>query len=164
MKQEIKITVDVPDGYKAYWDGEKVVTVEENYNGLPRTWEEFCRKNPIVKGESYITIFSNIMDAQAGERKQLSDKNILPDRESTIQHLALMQLHQLRDCYRQGWVPDWECNNDKYFILFDYWTQSKFVIHSWKHTPRFLSFQSRKVAEKFLANFKDLILEAGDLI
>ena len=39
------------------------------------------------------------------DRDKDSDKNILPSKQAAEAHLALMQLHQLRDCYRQGWTP-----------------------------------------------------------
>ena len=76
---------------------------------LPKTWEEFCKNNLtkykksyFIDRESSIKVFvsSRVGDADI-------DRNLLPSREAAEQHLALMQLHQLRDCYRQGWIPDW---------------------------------------------------------
>ena len=82
-------------------------------------------------------------------------------------HLALMQLHQLRDCYRQGWIPDWSDCENKYCIIYDsvYCNTNynhSIAVHT--HTNEFLTFQSREIAQEFLNNFKDLIEQAGDLI
>ena len=86
---------------------------------------------------------------------------MLPSEKAAEAHLALIQLHQLRDCYRQGWVPDWEINSDKYCIQY---TNNKYSIFNYANYRCFLSFQSQELAEKFLKNFKDLIKQAGDLI
>lgn len=40
-----------------------------------------------------------------------ADKNMLPSLEAAKAHLAYIQLHQLRDCYRQDWLPDWSNDN-----------------------------------------------------
>ena len=82
-------------------------------------------------------------------------------------HLALMQLHQLRDCYRQGWIPDWSDCENKYCIIYDsiYCNTNynhSIAVHT--HTNEFLTFQSREISQEFLNNFKDLIEQAGDLI
>ena len=113
---------------------------------LPNSWEEFCKMYPTKINEWHINYDSNIKSLKkVGE-----------------QHLAQIKLHQLRDCYRQGWVPDWcDDKQTKYGIFFDRYilgVQSRYYYSS------FLSFQSEEIAEKFLNNFKDLIETAGDLI
>ena len=73
-----------------------------------------------------------------------------------------MQLHQLRDCYRQGWKPDRESNYyDKYVIVGN---SDKYRVFEGNWTSRFLTFQDRERAEEFLTNFRELIEQAGDLI
>ena len=106
MKQTIEI--EVPEGKRAVWKDNKVVFE----NIMPKTWEEFCKQNKIEKNECYLDACSCIAKAFIRERCKDSDRNILPNRQATKAHLALMQLHQLRDCYRQGWVPDWEDTED----------------------------------------------------
>ena len=81
--------------------------------------------------------------------------------KATEQHLALMQLHQLRDCYRQGWIPNHEENSKKWSITK---FKNKLYACSACHYSSFLSFQTEEIAEQFLTNFKDLIEQAGDLI
>ena len=90
------------------------------------------------------------------------DKNMLPSLEAAKAHRALMQLHQLRDCYRQGWKPNWRNGNQcKWCIVFD---TDKFMIQTMYFRSHFLSFQSEEIARKFLNNFLELIKLAGDLV
>lgn len=78
------------------------------------------------------------------------------------QHLALMQLHQLRDCYRQGWTPDWNNSIQKKYVIHN--LEGKFTISPYYCHSHFLAFQNEKRAEEFLNNFRDLLGQAGDLI
>ena len=160
MKQTIEI--EVPDGKKAVWKDNKIV-FEDIKPRLPKTWDEFCEQNLIKRGEYFLNSFSTSEQGTCETiRHKDSDRNILPNKQATEQHLVLMQLHQLRDCYRQGWVPNWkDFESNKYCIIFiDY----KYVIVLRNTASSFLSFQSREIAEEFLNNFKDLIEQAGDLI
>ena len=160
MKQTIEI--EVPDGKKAVWKNDKVV-FEDIKPQLPKTWEEFCENYPRKKDECYIDMSCQIVRlVYEIDRDKDSDKNILPSKQAAEAHLALMQLHQLRDCYRQGWKPDWKNNcQEKYCIEFsDY----QYRIFRYFISCRFLSFQSKEIAEKFLMYFKDLIKQAEDLI
>ena len=76
-----------------------------------------------------------------------------------------MQLHQLRDCYRGGWLPNGL--SDVHGIEM-YYDPSNGVVkvrvikcHS---ISKFLSFQTEERAKEFLTNFRELIEEAEDLI
>ena len=123
---------------------------------LPKTWEEFCENNPINDGEVALTTGGDITNLIAGRvRFSYDDRYSLPSRSAAEAHRALMQLHQLRDCYR-GNVDPYEC---QYAIVRGL---SDLIVV--KDITAFLSFRTRKMAEEFLANFKDLIKEAGDLI
>ena len=129
---------------------------------LPKTWEEFCEMYPVKDDEWYIGTNSNIIRMFQGKRYTRHYCNILPSQQAAKAHLAYMQLHQLRDCYRQGWVPDWSDDKQtKYGIFFDRYILG---VQSRYYYSTFLSFQSEEIAEKFLNNFKDLIETAGDLI
>ena len=161
MKQTIEI--EVPEGKKAVWEDNTIV-FEDIKPQLPKTWEEFCKQNPIKEEERYIDSSSHISSAMVfpTNRNSISDRNVLPSKEAAEQHLALMQLHQLRDCYRQGWTPSWKnFKSNKYCVAF---IDNKYAIMLHNTASKFLSFQSRKIAEEFLNNFKDLIKQAGDLI
>ena len=156
MKQTIEI--DVPDGKIAIWKDNKVV-FEDIKPQFPKTWEEFCKQNEVKKNEYYLDTSSCIIVISDSKRYSGSDRNLLPSKEAAEAHLALMQLHQLRDCYRQGWIPD--DNHDNYLILNN---KGKYNISVNNWTSHFLTFQDRERAEEFLNNFRDLIEQAGDLI
>ena len=70
---------------------------------LPNTWDEFCSKHG-VQNEYYIGSDSIIKRATLSSDPRLicTDSNLLPNKQAAEAHLALIQLHQLRDCYRQG--------------------------------------------------------------
>ena len=158
MKQTIEI--DVPDGKIAIWKDNKVV-FEDIKPQFPKTWEEFCEQNAIKRSECYLDTSSCIIDMWDGKRDISSDRNVLPNKQATEAHLALMQLHQLRDCYREGWEPDWNNDCNKYIIVKN---RDKYVVFGGNWTNEFLSFQDRERAEEFLDNFRELIEQAGDLI
>ena len=159
MKQTIEI--EVPDGKKAVWKDNKVV-FEDIKPQLPKTWEEFCKNYSRKKDECYIDMSCQIVRlVYEIDRDKDSDKNLLPSKQAAESHLALMQLHQLRDCYRQGWIPDWKNNYPKYSIVRK---DKQYSIAYYLSTPCFLSFPTCEIAEEFLNNFRDLIEQAGDLI
>ena len=159
MKQIIEI--EVPDGKKAVWKDNKVV-FEDIKPQLPKTWEEFCENYSRKKDECYIDMSCQIVRlVYKIDRDKDSDKNLLPSKRAAESHLALMQLHQLRDCYRQGWIPDWKNNYPKYSIVRK---DKQYSIAYYLGTPCFLSFPTNELAEEFLNNFRDLIEQAGDLI
>lgn len=158
MKQTIEI--EVPDGKKAVWKDNKVV-FEDIKPQLPKTWEEFCKLNKTNENEYYLNTISRIVKAEINERHIYNDRNVLPNKQAVEQHLAFMQLHQLRDCYRQEWIPDWKNNYPKYSIIRK---DKQYSIAYYLSTPCFLSFPTCEIAEEFLNNFRDLIEQAGDLI
>ena len=129
---------------------------------LPNTWEEFCKMYPIKEREYYIESNSTIDVEGYGSRFNDIDRNLLPSQQAAEAHLAYMQLHQLRDCYRQGWEPNWESYSQYKWSIYSY--KCKFIVDYDFYHSQFLSFQSKEIAEKFLENFKGLIETAGDLI
>ena len=166
MKKQI-IEIEVPDGKKAVWKDGKVV-FEDIKPQLPKTWEEFCYHYKIQEEECYINTDAEIKKAVSSRTRLIyGDSNVLPNKQAAEAHLALIKLHQLRDCYRQGWVPDYTNIFDKFCInrYFDYYSHK----HNYEIVARiansyFLSFQSKEIAQEFLNNFRDLIEQAGDLI
>ena len=138
---------------------EEELTKEE----LPKTWEEFCENYKIQNNECYISSNSTIKPATLSSDPRLicTDSNLLPNRQAAEAHLALMQLHQLRDCYRQGWKPDLTVPKSIFAI---FCTKGKYSVEEFMYSSEFLSFQSKEIAQLFLDNFRDLIEKAGDLI
>ena len=134
---------------------------------LPKTWQEFCEQNEVKIGECYLDDCCGLIEADEGgdTRDKVNDRHILPSKQAAKQHLTLMQLHQLRDCYRGGWLPNGL--SDVHGIEM-YYDPSNGVVkvrvikcHS---ISKFLSFQTEERAKEFLTNFRELIEQAWDLI
>lgn len=133
---------------------------EKELNPYPRSWEEFCEKYPIKKGESWVGSFDTIYCATNTQDRIY--KNWIPSKNSAEAHLAMIQLEQLRNCWWNGWKPNWlEVNVQKYVI--QKW-RDKISIETAYVTHSFLSFPTNEMAKEFLECFKDLIEKAGDLI
>ena len=142
---------------------------ELNCGRLPKTWDEFCDENKIRRGECCISELGTLLpECFTRKRHANQDKNRLPSQEAGIQHLAYIQLHQLRDCYRKGWLPNLEDEADeKYGIerLYNRATDRLELRVVWyDHVSNFLLFPSYKMANDFLTNFREIIEQAGDLI
>ena len=136
-------------------------TEEELNPSLPKTWEEFCDRFKIHE-EYHIDSASDIIKNEDDYyRDPLLNRNLLVSKEAANQHLVLMQLHRLRDCYRQDWKPDLTVPESIFAI---FCTKGKYSVEEFIYSSEFLSFQSRQLAQEFLNNFRDLILQAGDLI
>ena len=158
MKQTIEI--EVPDVYKAMYD-EDIQEVEVVNPTLPKTWEEFCDNFPFKKGECVISYYGTIENVEAEERYKQS-VNTLPNKETAEAFLALMQLVQLRDCYRQGWTPDWEDDEQQKYSVITY--SGEVCTETRITTKGVLSFQTAEIRDEFLKNFSELIEEAKEFI
>lgn len=165
MKQTI--VIEVPEGKKAVWKDNKVV-FEDIKPQLPKTWEEFCKQNTVQIGECYFDENCNLIEINVfGDRHNIVDTNILPSKQAAEAHLALMQLHQLRDCYRKSWQPNLKDDSYKYGIQLSCNSVSRNIELRvvWYNTvSTFLSFPTEELANEFLTNFRELIEQAGDLI
>ena len=122
-------------------------------DGLPKTWDEYCAKH----GDMGV-----IIKASLGTAYVALNKHVFSDYKQAQAHITKMKLHLLRDEYRQGWLPDWEDDNqDKYVILS---SKGERCVAYCQSISRFLAFQDKKRANEFLTNFRELIEQAGDLI
>lgn len=135
---------------------------EKQQNELPKTWEEFCVKNKIKKGESYISIDSQIKELYECERDSTTDRNVYISKQEAEAFLALKQLRQLRKAYVKDWEPDWTKDTDIKYCIDFYHNQIR--ISNWGVTSKVLSFPTAGLATQFLTNFKDLIEIAKPLI
>lgn len=130
-------------------------------NKLPKTWEEFCKNNPINRNEYWIDFDSTIIHSEFGERENV-DRNLLPNEEYAKAMLALCQLIQLRNCYNEGWQPNWRDNKScKYCIEID---RYNIVFDNWYSLQRILAFKTKELRNEFFNNFKDLIEIAKPLL
>lgn len=122
---------------------------------LPKTWEELVNvKGHYVDADSYVKpIYRKTSNYH---------RNIFATEEQAKAAIALAQLSQLREVYRQGWVPDWNRSDQTKYVI--YYFENKIKTESIHHSSYFLSFQSAKVRDQFLKNFKDLIEEASPLL
>lgn len=128
---------------------------------LPKTWEEFCEMHPDYTGEYYIEPNDNVkvsqVSAMVGEKREYRNAELLPDRKTAEAVLALCQLIQLRDCYNQGWKPNWNDDDEKkYMIIFKGGEPFQMApFYSVAYSP--LYFKTEELRDMFLKNFRDLI-------
>ena len=107
---------------------------------FPKTWEEYVLRSQGILDDTH----NSWIKLQAGEAD-----------------IAFCKLHYLRDDYRQGWKPNFNDKNVKYCIKVK---EDYVYIYTSMETSHFLSFQTIELASEFVYNFKDLIIQAGDLI
>ncbi|MEN8883863.1 MAG: hypothetical protein ABF244_06500 [Flavobacteriaceae bacterium] len=150
------LKINVPKGYeidKGKSTFENIVFKE--INKLPSSWEDLKR----IEGY-YIDDNSNVEFYSFTPVP--SNQNTFKTKEQAKASIALAQLSQLRDVYRQGWQPDWiYTRENKYCIVFTY---DNMIVDSFCNINHFLSFQARETAELFLENFRDLIEKAKPLM
>ena len=121
---------------------------------LPKRWEDL----KIVEGY-YISSDAKIYRSTSAALEE--NRMFFTSREQAEAAIALAQLSQLREVYRQGWKPDWNDDQKKYGIKFFRGDIDEEEI-AW--TNIFLSFQSSEIRDEFLENFRDLIEKAKPLM
>ena len=172
MKEERNITLTLDKAKEWFNKGGELKEIalqaftEQELNPLPRSWEEFCAIYSKVDDKEYfIEADSNIVPVHAVVpnhcRLMNSDRNICPSKKSAEAHLAMVQLEQLRDCWRNGWVPNWSDRSEKWCIAL---CGNELSVSITTIIPRFLTFPTKEVAKEFLKCFRDLIEKAKDLI
>ena len=172
MKEERNITLTLEKAKEWYNKGGELKEIalqaftETELNPLPRSWEEFCDKySKTNEKEYFIDSDSKIMQVNAivpeHYRLMNSDRNVCPSKKSAEAHLAMIQLEQLRNCWRKGWVPDYTKTYKKFRIKK---LGTEYIIDWSTGLSDFLVFQTEELAKEFLKCFRDLIEQAGDLI
>jgi hypothetical protein len=148
--------IEVPNGYEI----DKVKSTFENIvfkevkNELPKTWAGL----KFVDG--YFTDDCGSIYDYSGLCSN-DNKNTFFSPEQAEASLALAQLSQLREVYRNGWKPDWTNYDSKYCIDFKINEIKKEIYYN---TSVFLSFQDKETSDLFLENFRDLIEKAKPLM
>ena len=125
---------------------------------LPTTWEEVYEMTEFAYEDPPVAVLSSCISTNHSTDfvfVRLSGE----DAES---NLAFLKLRTLRDIYRDGWKPNWSDNTSKYVIEMD--GDDSIKIHVNMYSRRFLSFPNAMTAYLFFNNFKDMILQAKDLI
>ena len=162
MKEERNITLTLEKAKEWYNKGGELKEIalqaftEKELNPLPRSWEEFATNYARV-GYYISSDGKPLMCASSGK---FSSPHVCPSKKSAEAHLAMIQLEQLRDCWRQGWKPEWN-SSVKYAIK---WDTDNLTVYMAKVIHSFLVFPTYEMAKEFLECFRDLIEKAGDLI
>jgi len=163
------IKIKIPEGFEQVdqektqgWsiddDGSAVyhIVFKKNKPKLPKTWDDL----KIISG--FFVSETCEIEREVGAKTYHTNKNLFATREQADASLALAQLSQLREVYRQGWKPDWTDNLTKKWCV--HFHSNKLIVDTWLCTPKFLSFQSKEIAQEFLDNFGVLILSAKPLM
>ena len=164
MNNEIKI--NVPEGMEIDKENStfECIKFKPKKKELPKTWEEFCENNLIKPEEYFVSTASNITSAYDGElqkRGSHMDANLLPSKEYAEAMLALCKIIQLRDCYNDGWKPDWGEESFKYVIKF---YNGLVYFDTPLRFSSILAFKTEDLRKTFYDNFKDLIEQAKLLL
>ena len=165
MNNEIKI--NVPEGMEIDKENStfECIRFKPKKKELPKTWEEFCKNNPTKPNEYFVSTNSTITSGHflrhSEERHEDIDGNLLPSREYAEAMLALCKLIQLRDCYNDGWKPDWNISETKYAI---HTRCNKLEVGTVGNVSFVLVFKTQELRDTFLYNFKDLIEQAKLLL
>lgn len=122
----------------------------------PKSWEEYCKQNPIKANEYYINEFSNFQKVAPQERNDIADINVMPEGLCEA-FLAYMKLIQLRNAWTKDHVDE-DCFHKiaakKGIISRD--AQAYFSFG--------LSFPTPEMADDFMKTFKDLLEVAKPLL
>ena len=118
---------------------------------LPKRWED------LEKIGGFFILHDSEIERMGVTELDEVHKNTFATKEQAEAAIALAQLSQLREVYRQGWEPDWNHEQKKYGIRF-YSGDIDEAENAW--TNFFLSFQSPEIRDEFLENFRDLIEKA----
>lgn len=121
---------------------------------LPITW------NGLEQVNGYYIDNHSIINKDGGY-VHVSNRNFFATKEQAEASIALAQLSQLREVYRNGWVPDWGDDKSKYVITL---RNGEIIDDSNIRYDKFLSFQDRETRDLFLENFRDLIEKAIPLM
>lgn len=148
-------------------------------NKFPKDWEDFCTnyKTKHNEGECFISTESKIREVKVGDAVNSdTDKNLVPNEQYAEAVLALTQLLQLREYYRQGWKPSPDYTDTYYAVSIsatyknddnpgynlNVITCSNDSDDSSDNFPEFhyiFTFKYEDIANKFIENHKDLLIE-----
>lgn len=160
-----ELKINIPEGYEIDKENstfERIV-FKKKYT-YPKSWEEFCANNKTINEEYFINVDSSIIAMSYRDHRDCNkDRNICKTKEEVEAFLALMQLkrlwHEYVDNYSEKvkdhyyyFIDCLGCKNE-FTVLYDLSSASKYLF----------KFPSKKLAEEFLNNFKDLFIKASPL-
>lgn len=129
-----------------------IETAERWYNGCDRELKELAL-------QTFPELEKKKLPKSWEELKKT--KKHIPTLEQAEAIIALAQLSQLREVYRNGWMPDWSGNEYYYCISF---FKDRIETSEARNVNRFLSFEDPETRDLFLENFRDLIEKAKPLM
>jgi hypothetical protein len=160
-KEHVWVDIETPEGYELDKENSTLNRIVfKKKNTLPKTWEEFCETHPVKpEKEAYCggdeTFHWTINPSHR-------TKNTWPNEQYAKAALALCQLIQLRDCYNDGWIPDWTDVEEYKYIIF--YSKDELCLDKFIANQRTLAFKTAELRDKFLENFRDLIEQAKPLL
>lgn len=152
------LKIEIPNGYEI--DKEKstfeTIVFKEIKPLLPTSWDKL---NDIAG--YYVDSSSIVVEVEKEEAEVHSNnRNIFATKQQAKASIVLAQLSQLREVYRNGWLPNWNDHSNKFVIRLCNNDISKDTSIS---TDYFLSFKDRETRDLFFIYFKDLIEKAKPL-
>jgi len=131
---------------------------------LPKSWKELktisgCFYNDSESDNNQD--FLELVECTNTVTKMDTCKLIYPTKSLAEAALSLSQLLQLREVYRNGWIPDYNSVSMKWSIR---QVSNNFEIISTYDKNRVFSFQSKEIVQQFLSNFEELLEIAKPLI
>lgn len=156
-----EVKINIPEGYTIDEENSTFECIRFKRKELPKTWEEFCDNYPIKKEEFFVNGDCKIYKHTDRRRDPIGDANFLPNKEYAEAMIALCQLIQLRDCYNEGWRPDWESYETKYAICIEQNIVQLVVAYNASYL---LAFRTPYIREQFYINFRKLIEKAKILL
>jgi hypothetical protein len=155
-----QLKFEIPEGYEIDLSKSDFPNVylafKKKELSLPKTYDA------LESVSGWYTTPTSETEYERTTKPNTCDINLFASVEQAKASLALAQLSQLREVYRQGWQPNWDDGKIDNWCLYFY--ENEFKVGLCYHHHHFLSFQSKEIAEEFLNNFKDLILEAKPLM
>lgn len=148
--------IPIPKG----WEFDKIengeIILKESKIELPNTWGKCYTL--LDQGE-FITNDCGIIQGRL-MNPDSHNRNAIP-LGLGLPMIAFMQLLICREVYRQGWEPNWNTIDNKFTIQY---RGDVITTRISRFSNTILSFQSKEVRDKFLENFRHLIIEAKEFI
>lgn len=159
-KRQIELTIETAERWYNGCDRELKELALQTFpelkkKKLPKSWEE------LKKITGYIVDNQSHIDPTHVCETIHANKNIFATKEQAEASVALAQLSQLREVYRNGWAPDWSDDEYKDCIIF---VKDKIETSEARNINCFLSFEDPETRDLFLDNFRDLIKKAKPLM
>jgi hypothetical protein len=132
------------------------IVFKKSAKKLPKSWEEL---------EEISGFYSDIhAEVQSAYRRSATSrhKDLFVTKEQAKASNAFAQLSQLREVYRQDWVPDWKNTDEIKYVIYP--AKNILAMTATCSMHHYLSFQSKEICKEFLENFRELIWESMPLM